>query len=127
MEHMREGSAQCIVEESLCSIPDADLAVFGIICKDKSPLNKNRAKFKGTCQRGDGLTGTTWVHVENYLRAHRAPLVLIENVKQLMEVPSDGKLSDLQHIHSALRDLGHSVSHAVVEALDHGSLTKRER
>eukprot|EP00959_Pyramimonas_sp_CCMP1952_P472920 9500853-Pyramimonas_sp.AAC.1 len=44
MHHM---SAKCLVHGSVVEIPAVDMVAFGFVCKDRSSLNRNRAKTKG--------------------------------------------------------------------------------
>ena len=129
---LKHETAECIIQKKAVRVKPLDIFIAGFSCKGPSGLNSQRGKKKHSCQTGEGETGETWTGVEAFLRAHRPSIVLLENVKQLANAPRDSNgnisgLSDSAHILQSLSEMGYCARSPKLEALDYGSLTKRER
>lgn len=98
------------------SIPDHDILLAGFPCQAFSIMGKMEG-FADT-------RGTLFFEIERILRAKRPPLILLENVRQLLTNQRGRTFAVIQ---SHLRELGYYIHHAVLNALDFGLPQKRER
>ena len=101
--------------------------IGGWVCASRSSLNAGRSKFVGCCQDGSGDTGSTWVYVEEYLRAHRPPTFILENVKGIAQKGKNGEPSDLDHIITVAQRMGYDTRCLETEASEYGSFSRRDR
>eukprot|EP00959_Pyramimonas_sp_CCMP1952_P349853 7330321-Pyramimonas_sp.AAC.1 len=55
-------------------VPAVDIAIFGFVCTDRSPLNKNRGKFQNSLQAQVGVTWQTFKYVLDFLQSAKPRL-----------------------------------------------------
>ncbi len=97
-------------------VPDHDLLFAGFPCQPFSIIGR---------QKGfEDPRGTLFFEVLRFIRTKRPSGVVLENVKQLATAQK-GKV--LWRILEDLHDLGYTVDHKVLNALDFGLPQKRER
>lgn len=98
-------------------IPDFDILLAGFPCQAFSIIGKQEGF-------ADETRGTLFFEIERILRAKQPSAFLLENVRNLVSHDSGNTLRTiLKH----LQDLGYSVHHRVLNALDFGVPQKRER
>ncbi len=97
-------------------IPRFDICLAGFPCQAFSIMGKMQG-FADT-------RGTMFFEIERILQYHKPPVILLENVKQLT-THDNGRTFNTIITH--LEDLGYTVKHKVLNALDFGLPQKRER
>jgi DNA (cytosine-5)-methyltransferase 1 len=97
-------------------IPRHDILAGGFPCQAFSVLGAKRG-FKDT-------RGTLFFEIERILKHRRPRAVLLENVRNLV---SHDRGQTFQVIRTQLEELGYTVEHRVLNALDFGLPQKRER
>lgn len=97
-------------------IPSFDICLAGFPCQAFSIMGKMQG-FADT-------RGTMFFEIERILQYHKPPVILLENVKQLT-THDNGRTFNTIITH--LEDLGYTVKHKVLNALDFGLPQKRER
>ena len=97
-------------------IPDHDILTGGFPCQAFSIIGDKKG-FADT-------RGTLFFDIERILKAKMPKAFLLENVKNLV---SHDKGRTFETIKSKLEDLGYTVYHKVLNALDYGLPQKRER
>lgn len=98
------------------SIPHHDLLLAGFPCQAFSIMGK-REGFADT-------RGTMFFEIERILQYHHPPIIMLENVKQLVTHDKGNTFSVIQH---KLNALGYHLKWKVLNALDFGLPQKRER
>lgn len=98
------------------TIPDHDLLCAGFPCQPFSIIG-NRQGF-------DDIRGTLFFQIVKILESKQAPMIVLENVKQL--ATHDNKRT-LTIIIDTLNSLGYKTEWKVLNALDYGLPQKRER
>lgn len=111
-----ERPAGDITKISASEIPTHDLLLAGFPCQAFSIMGKMQG-FADT-------RGTMFFEIERILSYHHPPVILLENVKQLV---SHDKGRTFQTILQRLFNLGYYVKWKVLNALDFGLPQKRER
>lgn len=97
-------------------IPDHDILFAGFPCQPFSIIGQ----MKGF----DDTRGTLFFHIANIIKVKKPKAFILENVKQLV---SHDKGQTLRVIIKTLEDMGYTVKHTVLNALDYGLPQKRER
>jgi len=97
-------------------IPRHDILAGGFPCQAFSVLGAKRG-FRDT-------RGTLFFEIERILKHRRPRAVLLENVRNLV---SHDRGQTFQVIRTQLEELGYTVEHRVLNALDFGLPQKRER
>jgi DNA (cytosine-5)-methyltransferase 1 len=97
-------------------IPDHDVLCAGFPCQPFSIIG-DRAGFADA-------RGTLFFEIERIIQAKKPPIVVLENVRQL--VSHDGGRT-LTRILASLRDLGYWADYKILNALKFGLPHKRER
>ncbi len=97
-------------------IPDHDILLGGFPCQAFSIIGKMNGF--------DDTRGTLFFNIANILKEKKPKAFLLENVKQLK---SHDKGNTFKIIIKTLEELGYSVHHTVLNALDFGVPQKRER
>jgi len=98
------------------TIPDHDILFAGFPCQPFSIIGQ----MKGF----DDTRGTLFFYIANIIKEKRPKAFILENVKQLV---GHDKGKTLKVILKTLEDLGYTVKHTVLNALDYGLPQKRER
>lgn len=98
------------------NIPDHDLLFAGFPCQPFSIIGQGKG-FEDT-------RGTLFFDIARILEAKKPKAFVLENVKQLV---GHNKGKTIEKILGVLRDLGYTVHHKVLNALDYGLPQKRER
>ncbi|MCR9652479.1 DNA cytosine methyltransferase [Vibrio parahaemolyticus] len=97
-------------------IPDHDILLGGFPCQAFSIIGKMNGF--------DDTRGTLFFNVANIIKEKQPAAFMLENVKQLK---THDKGNTFRVILKTLEDLGYSVHHTVLNALDFGVPQKRER
>jgi DNA (cytosine-5)-methyltransferase 1 len=99
------------------SIPAHDLLVAGFPCQPFSIAGVSKKNSLGR-EHGfkDATQGTLFFQVATIIEIKRPPCVLLENVKNLL---SHDKGRTWKVIHSTLEELGYSVFHEVIDAIQY--------
>lgn len=97
-------------------IPDHDLLLAGFPCQPFSIIGE----MKGL----EDTRGTLFFEIARILKEKKPKAFVLENVKQLV---GHDKGRTMKTIYSVLTDLGYTVEHKVLNALDFGLPQKRER
>lgn len=97
-------------------IPDHDLLFAGFPCQPFSIIGQGRG-FEDT-------RGTLFFDIARILETKKPKAFVLENVKRLV---GHNKGKTLEKILEVLQDLGYTVYHKVLNALDYGLPQKRER
>jgi site-specific DNA-cytosine methylase len=121
--------AYCSRHDNMCAVPHVRTGGAGFSCQSRSSANNKRTSHVGCVQRGTGKTGQSWVHVREYLEAHRPDSFLLENVPSLGQATSDSvESSDAAFIMKELGRLGYgTVLQIILQARDYGARTSRKR
>ena len=98
------------------SIPDHDILFAGFPCQPFSIIGNGKG-FEDT-------RGTLFFDIARILEAKKPKAFVLENVKMLV---GHNKGKTLKKILSVLNELGYTVYHRVLNALDYGLPQKRER
>ena len=114
--NFNERPAGDITKIKATDIPHHDLLLAGFPCQAFSIMGK-REGFADT-------RGTMFFEIERILRHHLPPVIMLENVKQL--VSHDGG-NTIRVILERLEALGYHLKWKVMNALDFGLPQKRER
>jgi DNA (cytosine-5)-methyltransferase 1 len=96
------------------SIPDHDLLAAGFPCQPFSIAGVSKKKSLGR-EHGfkDKTQGTLFFHVANIVEVKRPPVLILENVKNLL---SHDKKRTWQVIKSTLEELDYVVFHKIIDA-----------
>ena len=86
-EEMGNPTAQCVVHEKYCPVPDVDLLVAGTSCKDLSRANPNQNMAAMKERLSPGGSGDTFQGLLQYLDKHNVEVMIFENVDSL-QAPS---------------------------------------
>ena len=111
-----ERPAGDITQISVADIPPHDLLLAGFPCQAFSIMGKMQG-FADT-------RGTMFFEIERILFYHKPPVILLENVKQLV---THDRGRTFKVILSKLAELGYFVKWKILNALDFGIPQKRER
>lgn len=105
-----------ITEIDATAIPDHDILLGGFPCQAFSIIGKMNGF--------DDTRGTLFFNVANIIKEKKPKAFMLENVKQLK---THDKGNTFKIIVKTLEDLGYTVHHTVLNALDFGVPQKRER
>src|SRR5690606_614412 len=99
------------------SIPDHDILCAGFPCQPFSIAGVSKKKSLGREHGFKAATqGTLFFHVASIAEVKRPPVLLLENVKNLL---SHDKGRTWSVIHGTLVELGYCVFHRVIDAADY--------
>ena len=126
--HMGKEKSSCSAHKAQCAIPtgvDGPVILSaGFSCKTLSPLSvMSKSEVPDAIKNRTGSTGTTLQGVADYCESHRVPLLILENVVEILN-PKTTNWSCLEQI---MDSLGYSIHGMPVQAFKHGSPVPRER
>ena len=104
-----------------------DVFCAGFSCKSRSSLNAHSSANLFCVQQQFGETGQTWKDCHDYITRATPRLIVLENVGNLESGGSSAALSDADHIIQQLAAAKYASRWVHVEALDHGSVARRDR
>ena len=121
-----KGAATCAVhKQPSCPVPKGGsgplLVSAGFSCKTISPLNRDREMARRAITHKVGTTGSTMEGLHTYVEEHTPPLMILENVAQILE-PANVKV-----IRTMFESLGYTIAFVNVKAEKQGSCTPRHR
>ena len=103
-----------------------DVLLAGFVCKDFSMLKSNPIHFRNL----DGKSGPTYFGVKNYVNRHLPRIVILENVRAIMNKRSchaDGDVSPAQHVMHEFRAMGYDGGCKIMNSRDYGLPQRRSR
>ena len=108
------------------SPPRARMMTGGFVCTSKSKANKNASKNNHCISdASDAATAVSWRACRNAITKLMPDVICLENVVELKAGgPED---SDLSVVMKELKEIGYCVDDMVLEELDYGSYTRKER
>jgi DNA (cytosine-5)-methyltransferase 1 len=113
-----------ITKIDISSLPKADLVCGGFSCQ---PFSKNGKWHNFGKIVGDDDRANLFLYVIEYLRQHRPPMVLLENVDGLTEVKNKDDVFYSDLIREAIEDVGYSVFTNILDTADYGLPQQRKR
>ena len=66
-------------------------------CKNFSKLHNQRSEHKDCFVTGSGSSGNTMQHTMKHIEIHEPPVLLMENVNDLLEATFEESLLELKH------------------------------
>lgn len=119
-----EEDIEKIVSNNVHQIPDHNLLVGGFPCQDYSVAGQLNLS-KGLI----GKKGVLWWSIYTILKRKRAKpeFLLLENVPNMLNTPSQCPGRDFTIILSCLNELGYAVEWRVINSSDYGAPQKRRR
>ena len=118
----------CTTHSQACNVPTGAqgsvLESAGFSCKTVSPLNCYRSQDgASTLREKRGSTEVNLDGLMRYAKEHAPPMMIMENVPQLIDPPYD----NLAAMEQGMDDAGYSMTYAIVDANTQGSLLQRKR
>ena len=108
-------------------VPYVSMFSSGFVCTSRASTNNKRAAFAHCLQdEQECETQRTWAATYHYVKEFRPTIVLLENVKELLQESATG-LSDIGYVVKQLEALQYCVHAHVMEACEYGSLARRKR
>ena len=83
--HLGQGSVYNLITRANVVLPYTMLFTAGFTCVSRSPLSRHRKDNKGCVEKGSEATGESFADNFAYVQASRPPIVILENIVQLME------------------------------------------
>ena len=106
--------------------PRARMMTGGFVCTSKSKANKNASKNNHCISEGsDAATAVSWRAIRDAITKLGPDVICLENVVELKGGGAED--SDLSVVMNELKDIGYCADSMVLEALDYGSHTRKER
>ena len=101
-------------------VPPHDLLVGGFPCQDYSVARTG-------AQGLEGKKGVLWWEINDIVKKHKPPYILLENVDRLIKSPAKQRGRDFGVILRCLYDAGYAVEWRVINAADYGFAQRRRR
>ena len=131
IQSLADETAPCAVHQCQCPVPDIDLFICGISCKDVSKANPHRLKGVARLvieeKESRGGTAQTWRGFYSFVSAKLPGLVIFENVDGLDDAAGPGTRSNLDLALEAMDALGYQAQTMTTEALEFGCPARRRR
>ena len=120
--------AQCLMTLKQVVVQGSTLFAAGFSCKSRSPQSVNRADNKHCLREAKACETTiTFDQIFAYIKSFHPLIVILENVKELLEKTAEG-LCDAEWIIEQFKTAGYGfAAYYIIEARDHGSLPRRRR
>ncbi len=118
-----EPQAWCSLNHKSTLVPQVDFFIAAFECDAHSSLSIYRKEGPGSLKRG---TLSSAKGVLGYIQAHRPPVWLGENVRQLLE-SKEGAPSDVDTLRDMLAALGYELATFVIRAQAYKSPAPRDR
>ena len=125
MACLKKKLAACEVHGKKCSLPAlVFLIMVGYSCKTLSRLNPNGCQ-PGALRAGSGSSGETCQALLEFLRVHRPPVCLLENVEEMGR--DEDKSDNVAYFLEKLEEHGYVVASHVFDTADFGLPQHRKR
>eukprot|EP00959_Pyramimonas_sp_CCMP1952_P217923 4557782-Pyramimonas_sp.AAC.1 len=122
--------ARCHKVNAEVIVPSCQMVIAGFSCTSRSRAS-NRSSQHANCvqNRTEAATSTTFWDIHQYISEVRPAVVIMENVKELLEQRGSGSddMSDADFIVAEMKKLSYTGFHTVINSADHGAITSRIR
>ena len=97
--HEKDGKAYCVAHNRRCNIwsEHVRLTAAGTPCKNSSKLHNQRSEHKDCFVTRSGSSGNTMQLTVKHIEIHEPPVLLMENVNDLLEATFEESLLELKH------------------------------
>jgi hypothetical protein len=120
--------APCARHNGECTIPSdgdgPDVLAAGFSCKNFSRLFQNRGAFTNCIAQSVGSSGTTAQGTADHVGTHTPPIVVLENVAELLEALN---VENLKALVAELSRHGYALKAMQFDACQNGYPTRRKR
>ena len=131
IQALGQDKAKCIVHHNSegCQVPQVDVFVCGVSCKDVSRQNARREKAKLvlTEKESRGGSAQTWNGFLAYVTAASPAMVVFENVDGLEDSVGQSESSNLDHVLATMASLGYEAQAFMTDAHEFGLPARRRR
>ena len=124
-------TAKCVVHHQVggCPVPEVDVFVCGVSCKDVSRQNSRRDR-KGlvfTQKESTGGSAQTWSGFKSFVSQRMPGLVIFENVDGLEDSVGQNTQSNLDLVVSTMAEFGYEAQTFMTDAHEFGLPARRRR
>ena len=120
--------AQCVIHNRKCHVPEVDVFICGVSCKDVSRQNPNRSQTKLVMAEKESRGGTsqTWHGFVAFVSTRQPGIVVFENVDGDDNEGSAAQ-SNMDLVLQQMDDLGYASQPMMTEASEFGCPARRRR
>ena len=129
IQELGQGTAQCVTHAKKCAVPEADIFICGVSCKDVSRQNPHRSQTKLVMAEKESRGGTsqTWGGFVAYVSTRQPGIVVFENVDGLDDNVGPTAQSNLDIVLGQMSRLGYTSQMMSTEAAEFGCPARRRR
>ena len=129
IQTLGQHEAHCVVHNRKCRVPEVDIFICGVSCKDVSRQNPNRSQTKLVMAEKESRGGTsqTWHGFVAFVSTCQPGIVVFENVDGVDDNVGAAAQSNMDLVLQQMDDLGYASQPMMTEASEFGCPARRRR
>ncbi|CAE7041808.1 mspIM [Symbiodinium sp. CCMP2592] len=129
IQNLGNETAHCVVHNRECPVPQVDVFMCGVSCKDVSRQNPGRDMSKHVIAEGHSRGGTaqTWQGFASYVSIKQPGIVVFENVDGLDDNVGQTAQSNMDVVVQTMKGFGYEAQPMMTDAHEFGCPSKRRR